>query len=168
MCIWDRRMLLTTALVAAVLTAISNQLVAAEIPKVGILYLGSKGTTLSIDAIIKAMEGFGYQDGKTVTFEYRYAEGKIDLLPALAKELVDQNVKVIVAIAGESLVAAAKTTTTVPIVSANAGGDFVAMGLAKSWESPGGNVTGMNLVADDAGMARVEILKKVLPNLRRA
>src|ERR1700731_1874006 len=113
------------------------------------------------------MEGFGYQDGKTVTFEYRYAEGKIDLLPALAKELVDQNVKVIVAIAGESLVAAAKTTTTVPIVSANAGGDFVAMGVAKSWESPGGNVTGMNLVADDAGMARVEILKKVLPNLTK-
>ena len=105
------------------------------------------------------MEGFGNQDGKTVTFEYRYAEGKIDLLPALAKELVDQNVKVIVAIAGESLVAAAKTTTTVPIVSANAGGDFVAMGLAKSWESPGGNVTGMNLVADDAAMARVETVE---------
>ena len=167
MCIWDRRMLLMTALVAAVLTAISDQLVAAEIPKVGILYLGSKGTTLSVDALIKAMEGFGYQDGKTVTFEYRYAEGEIDLLPALAKELVDENVTVIVAIAGESLVAAAKTTTTVPIVSASAGGDFVAMGLAKSWESPGGNVTGMNLVADDAGMARVEILKKLLPNLTK-
>jgi hypothetical protein len=43
------------------------------------------------------MEGFGYQDGKTVTFEYRYAEGKIDQLPVLAKELVDQYVKVIVA-----------------------------------------------------------------------
>jgi putative ABC transport system substrate-binding protein len=105
-----------------------------EIPKVGILYLGPKGTAVSIDAIIKAMEGFGYQDGKTVTFEYRYADGKIDQLPALAKELVDQNVNVIVAIAGEPLVAAAKTTTTVPIVSATAGGDFVAMGFAKSWK----------------------------------
>jgi putative ABC transport system substrate-binding protein len=161
-------MLLTTALVTTVLTAISNQLVAAEIPKVGILYLGPKGPLPSVDVIIKAMEGFGYQDGKTVTFEYRYAEGKIDQLPVLAKELVDQNVKVIVATAGEALLAATKTTMTVPIVSATAGGDFVAMGLVKSWESPGGNVTGMNLVADDAGMARVEIFKKVLPNLRRA
>jgi ABC-type uncharacterized transport system substrate-binding protein len=106
MCIWDRRMrrmLLTTALVAAVLISISNQLVAAEIPKVGTLYLGPKGSSLSIDAIIKAMEGFCYQDGKTVTFGYRYADGKIDQLPALAKELVDQNVKVIVAIAENSL-----------------------------------------------------------------
>jgi putative ABC transport system substrate-binding protein len=77
--------------------------------------------------------------------------------------LLEQNVKVIVAVAGEALVAAAKVSHTVPIVSATASGDFVAMGLIKSWDRPDTNVTGMNLIAGEAAAARVEILRTVLP-----
>jgi putative ABC transport system substrate-binding protein len=120
-----------------------------------------------VDALVKGLEALGHQDGKTISIEYRFAVGKVDKLPELAKEMVDQKVAVITAIGGESLMAATKVTTTIPIVSATAGGDFVAMGLAKSWDDPSGNVTGMNLVTTDAGAARVEMLKKILPHMKR-
>jgi putative ABC transport system substrate-binding protein len=112
------------------------------------------------------MAALGYEDGKTVAIEYRYAEGKLDQLPSILRNLVEQDTKVIVAVAGEALVAAAQVTKSVPIVSATAGGDFVSMGLIKSWDRPDTNVTGMNLIADQAAAARVEILKKVLPAAR--
>jgi putative tryptophan/tyrosine transport system substrate-binding protein len=163
----NRRYLLKLALETAAATALSHKLLAAEPPKIGILFPGAKGPVPSIDALVKGLKALGQQDGETISIEYRFAEGKVDNLPELAKELVDQKVTVIAAVAGESLVAATKVTTTIPIVSATAGGDFVAMGLAKSWDHPGGNVTGMNLVATDAGAARVEILKKILPHMKQ-
>jgi putative ABC transport system substrate-binding protein len=163
----NRRHFLTTAAAASLPSTLYNQrLYGADLPKVGILHPGPKGPIPSVDAVVNGMGGFGYQDGKTVTLEYRYAGGQLDQLPVLSKDLVDQSAKVIVAVAGEALVAAAQVTKTVPIVSATAGGDFVAMGLIKSWERPGTNVTGMNLIADDAAIARVEMLKKALPTLR--
>lgn len=112
------------------------------------------------------MAVLGHEDGKTVTLEYRYAEGKLDQLPSIIRDLIEQDVKVIVAVAGEPLVAAARITNTVPIVSATASGDFVSMGLIKSWDRPGTNVTGMNLIVDEAAAARVEIVRKILPVAR--
>jgi ABC-type uncharacterized transport system substrate-binding protein len=74
------------------------------------------------------MAALGHEDGKTVVIEYRYGEGKLDQLPSILRNLVEQDSKVIVAVAGEALVAAAQVTKSVPIVSATAGGDFVSRG----------------------------------------
>jgi putative tryptophan/tyrosine transport system substrate-binding protein len=138
---------------------------AADAPKVGILYPGPKGPAPSVDALVKALGDLGYKDGESVTLDIRYAEGKFDQIPALAKELVAKNPKIIVAVAGEALFAAAQATTTIPIVSATGGGDLVKAGLIKSVERPGGNVTGMWLTSNEAAAARVETLKKMMPSM---
>jgi ABC-type uncharacterized transport system substrate-binding protein len=92
---------------------------AADAPKIGILYPGPKGPVPSI----KALGDLGYKDGQSVTLDIRYAEGKFDQLPALAKDLVAQNPNIIVAVSGEALFATAQATTTIPIVSATGGSD---------------------------------------------
>jgi putative tryptophan/tyrosine transport system substrate-binding protein len=107
----------------------------------------------------------GYKDGQSVTLDIRYAEGKFDQLPALAKDLVAQNPNIIVAVSGEALFAAPRRQQTIPIVSATGGGDLVKAGLIQSLERPGGNVTGMWLTSDEAAAARVETLKKMMPSM---
>jgi putative tryptophan/tyrosine transport system substrate-binding protein len=149
---------------AFAMTAAAN---AAEVPRIGILFPGPKGPAPSVDAVVKALADLGYKDGQSVTIDIRYAEGKFDLLPTLAKDLVAQSPKIIVAVAGEALFAVAQATTTIPIVSATGGGDLVKAGLIKSPEHPGGNVTGMWLTSDEAAAARVETLKKIMPSLAR-
>ena len=140
---------------------------AADALKIGILFPGPKGPAPSVDALVKALGDLGYKDGQSVTLDIRYAGGKFDQLPELAKDLVAQNPKIIVAVAGEALFAAAQATTTIPIVSATGGGDLVKAGLIKSLEHPGGNVTGMWLTSDEAAVARVETLKKIMPSMSK-
>jgi putative ABC transport system substrate-binding protein len=138
--------------------------VAQERPKVGVLFAGQKGSA-AITAFVKAMEDLGYQDGKTVVLEYRYAEGKADQLPLLANELVQQHPRLIVGVASEAAVALAKATSTIPIVSATGDVDFVGLGLAKSLDKPGGNITGVTISAGEAAQLRVELLQKIVPGL---
>lgn len=135
-----------------------------ETPKVGILFGGPKGSA-AIAALVKALEDLGYQDGKTVALQFRYAEGKTDQLPLLAKELAEQNPKLIVGVANDAVLAAAKATSTIPIVSATGDLDFVGAGLAKSLERPGGNVTGLAISGGEAAQLRVDLLKKAVPEL---
>ena len=143
---------------------VSQAATAQEQPKVGVLFGGPKGSA-AIAAFVKAMEELGYEDGKTVVFEYRYADGKADQLPVLAKELVEENSRLIVGVAGEAVIAAAKATSTIPIVNATGDVDFVGLGLAQSLEKPGGNVTGVAVSGGEAAQLRVELLKKAVPGL---
>jgi putative ABC transport system substrate-binding protein len=160
----DRRQFLLVSVAASASNLVlAGRLLAADLPKVGLVHPGPKGPIPSMSAVVAGLAALGHEDGKTVALEYRYAEGKLDQLPTSVRNLIEQNVKVIVAVAGEALAAAAQVTNTVPIVSATAGGDFVSMGLIKSWDRPGTNVTGMNLIADEAAAARIELLRKVLP-----
>lgn len=136
-----------TSRVAALLSAaflfsavVTQSACGQETPKVGVLFGGPKGSA-AIAALVKAMEDLGYQDGKTVALQFRYAEGRSDQLPVLAKVLVEQNPKLIVGVASDAVIAAAKATPVIPIVSATGDVDFVGAGLAKSLEKPGGNVT---------------------------
>jgi putative ABC transport system substrate-binding protein len=137
---------------------------AQEKPRIGVLFGGPKGSA-AIAALVKGMEDLGHHDGKTVVLEYRYADGKPDQLPVLAQELVEQNPRLIVAVASEAAIAAAKATSTIPIVSATGDVDFVGLGFAKSLDKPGGNVTGVNISAGEAAQLRVELLKKTMPGL---
>jgi putative ABC transport system substrate-binding protein len=108
------------------------------------------------------LRDFGYEEGKNITMEYRYAEGKMDRLASLARELVDLKVDVIVVGGTAVAVAAKNTTSTIPIVVAGAG-DLVEAGLIKSYIYPGGNVTGVGRMSADFFGDRLKLIKEILP-----
>jgi putative tryptophan/tyrosine transport system substrate-binding protein len=119
-----------------------------------------------IDALKQALRDLGWSDTNT-SFELRFAEGKLDRLPALAAELVNLRVDVIVTAGTEVAQAPHKATATIPIVMAVIG-DAVGVGLASSLARPGSNVTGLTLVATNQVTKRLELIREILPNLRRA
>jgi ABC-type uncharacterized transport system substrate-binding protein len=118
------------------------------------------------EAIRLALRERGYIEGQNIAIEHRYAEGKIDRLPALAAELIRLKVDVIVAAGGTRVVRAAKNaTTTIPIVMVGSGADPVVARLVESLARPGGNVTGLTLLNRELGGKQLELLKEVFPNL---
>lgn len=102
---------------------------------------------------------------KNIAIEYRFAELRSERMPELALELIRWNADVLVA-AGGGPSAARSVTSTVPIVVAT-GVDLVAAGLAKSLSHPGGNVTGLSILGPELITKRLEVLREVVPNLRR-
>jgi putative ABC transport system substrate-binding protein len=117
-------------------------------------------------AFVDALRELGWLEGKNIVLEDRHAENRLDRLPELAAELVRLNVDVILAAGTLAPLAAKQATTTIPIVLANAG-DPVGSGLVASLAKPGGNITGLSLMAPELGGKRLEILKEVLPNISR-
>jgi len=117
-------------------------------------------------AFFEALEELGWVEGKNVVFEYRYAENRLERLPELAADLVRHKVDVIAAAGTLAPLAAKRATTAIPIVM-TAAGDPLGSGLVASLARPGGNVTGMSLMAPDLGAKRLELLKEVLPRLSR-
>ena len=117
-------------------------------------------------AFSEALQELGWVEGKNVVFAYRYAENRLERLPELAADLVRREVDVIAAAGTLAPLAAKRATTTIPIVM-TAAGDPLGSGLIASLARPGGNVTGMSLMASDLGAKRLELLKEVLPRLSR-
>jgi putative ABC transport system substrate-binding protein len=116
-----------------------------------------------IAAFHKGLQEAGYVEGKNVVIEYRWAEGRLDRLPALAVELARRRVHVIVATGGDSSAFAAKAaTTTIPIVF-NSAGDPVRTGLVDGLSRPGGNMTGVSRVSSELLPKRLELLAEVAP-----
>ena len=116
------------------------------------------------EAFRKGLRELGYFEGKNVVFEQRWAMGNIDQLPDLAAELVRHKVDVIVTAATPAVLAAKKTTTTIPIVMASQS-DPVGTGLVVSLARPGGNVTGLSSVNVELGGKRLELLKEAFPKI---
>ena len=108
----------------------------------------------------------GYVEGKNIAFEYRYAEDKLDRLPALADELVRLKVDVLVTPATPAALAAKNATRTIPIVFFSVA-DPVAAGLVDSLARPGGNITGFTNIAAVLAGKRLELLKETVPKLSR-
>jgi putative ABC transport system substrate-binding protein len=113
-----------------------------------------------------ALRALGWIEGKNVVYEYRYADNQFERLPELAAELVRHNVDIITAMGTLAPLAAKRATSTIPIVMTTAG-DPLGSGLVTSLARPGGNVTGLSLIAPDLGGKRLELLKEVLPGVFR-
>jgi putative ABC transport system substrate-binding protein len=137
---------------------------------IGYLNPGSlAGARLIVEAtaaLTDTLRELGWVEGKNVAFERRYAENRLERLAEFAAELVHLNVDVIVAEGTLAPLAAKRATSTIPIVMTVAG-DPLGSGLVESLARPGGNVTGMSLMAPDLGGKRLELLKELLPRLGR-
>ena len=138
-----------------------------KIWKIGVMVSTSPSANKARDeALRQGLRDLGYVESKNLVIEYKYAEGKTDRLPQLARELVDQNVDVIVVGGTAAAVAAKESTKTIPIVVAGAG-DLVEAGLIKSFMYPGGNVTGVARVSPDFFGARLKLIKETLPKVKQ-
>jgi putative ABC transport system substrate-binding protein len=119
-----------------------------------------------LETLRQELSKLGWIEGKNLTIESRFGEGKNDRLPELAAELVRLKVDLIVVAATPAALAAKSATTTIPIVMTNAGNP-VASGLVASLARPGGNVTGISSLSPELNSKRLEVLKDAVPKLAR-
>jgi putative tryptophan/tyrosine transport system substrate-binding protein len=138
----------------------------AKIPKIGFLGTRSAGPDSGLELFRRELRGLGYVEGKNIAIESRYADNKLDRLPALADELVRLKVDVLVAGGTSDALAAKNTTKTIPIVFYNVG-DPVAAGLVDSLARPGGNITGFTTITTVLAGKQLELLKETVPKLSR-
>ena len=156
------------AFVLVVTGAVAQAQQPKKIPRIGLLSAGSSSAgSPRIEAFRQGLRELGYEEGKSVTIEYRYAEGKLERLANLAAELVRLKMDAIVSGGTPQLLAAKDATTTIPIVMAFAG-DPVGQGFVASLARPGGNITGLSSVSPELSGKRLELLKETVPTLSRA
>jgi putative tryptophan/tyrosine transport system substrate-binding protein len=138
-----------------------------KVPRIGVL---ATGTPSSMEEVLvpfrQRLHELGYVEGKSIAFEYRYGEGKIDRLPDLAAELVRLKVDVIVTTSTPTAMAAKSATTTIPIVIFGAT-DPVGTGVVASLARPGGNITGVTVMNEELAGKRLELLKETTPKVSR-
>ncbi|MCP4620426.1 MAG: hypothetical protein GY844_28815 [Bradyrhizobium sp.] len=134
-----------------------------NIPKIGILWGPDK---ILGDGLVQALARLGYIDGKTVRITDKFPKLDPADIRRQLRELVDQQVDVIVSVPGRGAIEAKKLTTSIPIVVVFAN-DAVALGLAESLAHPGGNVTGLSLMTEDLHGKRLSLFKEAVPTLRR-
>jgi putative ABC transport system substrate-binding protein len=135
-----------------------------KIPRIG--FLGSVSSSPRIGAFRQGLRELGYVEGKNIIIEWRHHEGKLDRLPALAAELVRLKVDIIITAGAPATRAAKEATVTIPIVMMQAG-DPVGSGFVASLARPGGNITGLSILAPELSGKRLELLKEVVPKLSR-
>jgi putative ABC transport system substrate-binding protein len=141
-----------------------------RVPRVAILVFGTKDAVSATapsaaPGLVRArLTELGYVDGKSILVQEAYADGDLQRLSQLARDVVATKPDVIVAIAAAATLAARQATSTIPIVMAHAGNP-VGAGLAESLSHPGGNVTGTTSMVPDLGVKQVELLRELLPRL---
>jgi ABC-type uncharacterized transport system substrate-binding protein len=140
---------------------------AKKVPRIGYLSSTSPSAGASrIEAFRQGLRDLGYIEGENLVIEWRYAEGKLDRLPALAAELVRLNVDIILSASPPVTGAVKEATVTIPIVMAH-DPDPVGNGFVASLARPGGNITGLASLAPELSGKRLELLKEIIPRLSR-
>jgi putative ABC transport system substrate-binding protein len=117
-------------------------------------------------AFIEGLRELGYVEGRNIRIEWRISDGKYERLPDLAAELVRLNVDVIVVPADQNAAAAKRATRTIPIVMTGSS-DPVGSGLVASLARPGGNVTGLSILAPEMAAKQIALLKELVPRISR-
>ena len=136
-----------------------------KVARIGVLESTSSSANQR-EALIAGLRELGYVEGKNMTIEDRWAEGKYERLPGLAAELVQMKVDVIVAGSTPTVQAAQRATTTIPIVMVRVG-DPVGSGFVASLARPGGNITGLSNISVDVSSKYLELLRAAVPRLSR-
>jgi len=150
------------ALASRPITARAQQ---SKVARIGVLYIGTADAEMFKKELREGLLELGYVEGQNIAFEFRSAEGKLDRLPELANELVILKVDVMVALYVPPSLAAKQATTDIPIVVIV--GDPVETGIVPSLARPGGNITGVSLMASALNGKSVELFRDMLPSLRR-
>jgi len=154
---------LSCLLVAVCFQAEAQQL--GRVYRIG--YISGRSGAGPLDEVFKiALRDLGYIEGQNISITYRWAEERFDRLPALAVELAQHKVDVIVTETTPAAQAAKKATTVIPIVMVLSG-DAVGAGLIASLASPGGNITGLTFIGTDVVGKLVELLKEISPKISR-
>jgi len=139
----------------------------AKLPTIG--FLGAN--TLSVEshwvaAFLQRLRELGWIEGQSIVIEYRWAEGRTERATEIATEFVRLKVDIILTSGTALVIAAKKATSVIPIVFATAG-DPISTGVVANLARPGGNVTGLSLQQTDLATKRLELLREVVPSLRR-
>ena len=167
--IFRRRVVLAlgAAALAAPLASFAQQQ-PAKIARIGFLGAASDSGFYAkgVEALRAGLRDLGYMEGKNIVIEPRWAEGKYERLPELARELVRLKVDVIVAVPSPAIRAAQQATSTIPIVFPTTG-DPVGSGVAASLARPGGNITGLSNSNLDVSAKLLDLLKAIAPKLTR-
>ena len=162
-----RRELITLLGGAAVWPLATHAQQAGKLPTIGFLVAGTPTSHGQwVAGFVQRLRELGWIEGRTITIEYRWAEGRNERFAGIAAEFVRLKVDVIVTSATAAIVAAKQATSVIPIVFA-AAGDPVGTGLVASLARPGGNVTGLSIQQTDVAAKRVELLREIVPGLRR-
>jgi putative ABC transport system substrate-binding protein len=132
------------------------------LPRVGLL-LANEGPAWN--GILQSLTARGFVEGKTIKIEHRQAEGRLERLPELARELVALPVDVLVSVAASATVAARQATSSIPIVMVHAG-DPIGQGLIDSLARPGGNVTGTTSYSEQLVTKAVDLLRELAPSIQ--
>ena len=141
----------------------------ATFPRIGFLYprsLSDSQASRALGAFREGLRELGYVEGRNIAIEYRGAEGRYDRLSSLAAELVSLRVDIIVTVSLPAIQAARQATGTIPIVTAGIL-DPLATDFVASLARPGGNVTGLSLMASELVGKQLELLKEVVPKISR-
>ena len=133
------------------------------ISRIGVLW---PNPPASFEPIRQGLRDLGYAEGRNINFEFRWAEGRLDQLPALGAELVALHVDLIITLAPPATLAAKSASQTIPIVFVGIG-DPLASGLVSSLAHPGGNLTGTTRMLSEMSVKHVELLKQAVPSLSR-
>jgi putative tryptophan/tyrosine transport system substrate-binding protein len=152
---------------AAPLAAAAQEYKPGKVFRVGFLTAFSSSSDAPLfDSFRQGMRELGYEEGRNIAYEARWAEGKFERLPGLAEELIGLKPDVMLAATTPSALAAKEATRTIPIVMMSVG-DPLGTGLVNSLARPGGNITGnTNIIGEMAGK-RLELLKQAVPRLSR-
>src|SRR5215470_863200 len=137
-----------------------------KLPVVGWLAMRPRNRTAESEAFVDGLRDAGFVEGRNLIIEHRSADGRYDRLPALAAELVQRQVDVLAAPGGMPLASAAKDATSAIPVVFMIGSDPVELGVVKSFNRPGGNVTGVAYFNVEVAPKRLELLHKLVPTAK--